>query len=254
MKTRHLLVILFAVFAIGIFSTQSYAKINPDTIVCLLNFDEGKGDVAKDSSGNGKDGTLMNGPKWVDGKFGKALEYDGKDDYVIVHIGTALQSLSLEAWVYPTEGGIVFVEEGQQALDGGWYDSHMEILGSGEVKVGFWTGAMQGISLGKISLGKWHNIVMTYNKGDNKISGYINGKLVESGALAKQNPGDLWYAIGARTATNMGDGTHFNGIIDKIAIYNVALSEADVKQNFESANAVSPSDKLTATWASIKTE
>lgn len=249
---KRTLMLGFVILFAGMLTTSSYARIDPDSIVCLLLFDEGNGDEAKDSSGNGKDGTLMNGPKWVDGKFGKALEFDGKDDYVIVHLGAAPQSITLEAWIYPTEGGIVFVEEGQQALDGGWYDSHMEILSSGEIKVGFWTGAEQGISLGKYGFNEWYNVVMTYNRGDNKISGYVNGELMESGTLTKQYPGILWYAIGARTATNLGDGTHFNGIIDKVAIYNVALSEADVKLNYQTASAVSSADKLTTTWANIK--
>ena len=145
--TRFTLVVISLIIISLMVANVSHAKIDKKDIMGMWLFDEGKGDTAKDSSGNKNDGTLMNDPKWVDGKNkpSKALEFDGKDDYVIVHIGAPPQSLSLEAWIYPTEGGIVFVEEGQQALDGGWYDSHMEILSSGEIKVGFWTGAEQGI-------------------------------------------------------------------------------------------------------------
>ena len=32
----------------------------------------------KDSSANGNDGELIGGPKWVKGKFGQGLEFDGK--------------------------------------------------------------------------------------------------------------------------------------------------------------------------------
>ena len=39
-------------------------------------FDEGQGDIAADSSGNGVDGELKGGPQWIEGKFGKALKYD----------------------------------------------------------------------------------------------------------------------------------------------------------------------------------
>jgi len=249
-----MLIGIVVLFIIGMLVSSSYAKIDPKTIVGMWLFDEGKGDIATDSSGNKNDGTLMNGPKWVDGKIkpGKALEFDGKDDYVIVHIGTPPQSFTLEAWIYPKEGGIVFVEEGQQALDGGWYDSHMEVHSDGEIKVGFWTGAEQGISLGKFSFNEWYNVVMTYDKNKNSIKGYVNGELMGSGTLVKQYPGDLWYAIGARTATNLGDGRYFTGIIDKSALYNVALSEDDVKQNYKTANAVFSAGKLATTWGSIK--
>jgi hypothetical protein len=50
----------------------------------LWTFDEGSGTLASDSSGNGHAGTL-NGPAWrstQDSK--KALEFDGKDDYVVI--------------------------------------------------------------------------------------------------------------------------------------------------------------------------
>lgn len=257
MKTRFLFFgVVVGLFTIGILANQVYAKIDPDTIVGMWLFDEGKGEKATDSSENGKDGTLMNGPTWVEGKASpsKALKFDGKDDYVIVHIGVPPQSFTLEAWIFPIEGGIVFVEEGQQGLDASWYDSHMEMHADGEIKVGFWTGAEQGISLGKYKLNNWYNVVMTYDKDKNSIKGYVDGELKESGTLTKQYPGDLWYAIGARTATNLGDARHFNGIIDNPTLYNVALSDADVKENFKTAFAVFSAGKLTKTWASVKAQ
>jgi len=255
MKVRYLLIGLVVIFVIGMLTTQSYAKIDPKSITGIWLFDEGNGDTVKDSSGNKLDGTLMNKPKWVDGrkKPSKALELDGSSSYVLVHIGPPPQSISIEAWIYPTDGGVVFAEEGQQGLDASWYDSHMEILSTGEFKVGFWTGAEQGISLGKFPLNNWYYVVMTYDKDNgNSIKGYVNAELIESGKLVKLYPGDLWYGIGAHTATNLGDGTYFDGIIDEAAVYNVALSADDIKLNFKTANAVFPAGKLTTTWASVK--
>ena len=40
-------------------------------------FDEKVGKKAEDVSGNGNDGKLIDGPKWVEGKFGSALEFGG---------------------------------------------------------------------------------------------------------------------------------------------------------------------------------
>ena len=42
--------------------------------------DETSGIVAYDSSGNGHDGNLTNGPTWTTGKIGGALSFDGFDD------------------------------------------------------------------------------------------------------------------------------------------------------------------------------
>jgi hypothetical protein len=64
------------------FAGLSYSKIDEGSIIGMWLFDEGEGDVAEDSSGNGNSGTLMNGPKWVEGKFGEALEFSGAGDYV----------------------------------------------------------------------------------------------------------------------------------------------------------------------------
>jgi hypothetical protein len=64
-----------------------------DGLVGAWKFDEGSGTIAYDSSGNNNHGTLYSGsnvcsnpptsgcPTWVDGKFGKALQFDGVDDY-----------------------------------------------------------------------------------------------------------------------------------------------------------------------------
>ena len=70
------------------FANLSYAKIDEASIIGMWLFDEGEGDVALDSSGNGNNGKLMNDPKWVEGKFGKALSCDGVDDYVDTELNT----------------------------------------------------------------------------------------------------------------------------------------------------------------------
>jgi hypothetical protein len=56
----------------------SSGRIDPKTFI------ERKGDIAIDSSENGNDGQI-NGAKWVDGKFGKALSFDGAVDEVAIY-------------------------------------------------------------------------------------------------------------------------------------------------------------------------
>jgi hypothetical protein len=41
-------------------------------------FDDGTGTIAADSSGNGNDGTFVQDPEWVAGKFGSGLLFDGQ--------------------------------------------------------------------------------------------------------------------------------------------------------------------------------
>ena len=59
-----------------LFVGNSFAKVKPETIVGIWLFDENVGNIAKDTSPNGKNnGILQEKPKWVQGKFGKALEF-----------------------------------------------------------------------------------------------------------------------------------------------------------------------------------
>jgi hypothetical protein len=98
-----------------IFTAQSNAKIDPKSIVGIWPFDEGQGNVAKDSSGKGNDGKLMGSPKWVGGKFGSALEFDGAKAYVDIGDNPALapttNKLTVVAWVFVKGAGKVSIVE-----------------------------------------------------------------------------------------------------------------------------------------------
>lgn len=70
----------------------------------LWYFDEGTGTTAYDSSGHVNHGTVYGGAVWTDGKVGKALEFDGVNDYVGVPDSNSLDiagKITLEAWIYP---------------------------------------------------------------------------------------------------------------------------------------------------------
>ena len=63
-------------------------------------FDEGEGDTAHDDTGPNY-GKIV-GPTWVAGKHGSALEFDGRDDYVLVKDCPELrvgQEFTIEAWI-----------------------------------------------------------------------------------------------------------------------------------------------------------
>ena len=59
------------------------AKEIADKLVAYWSFDEGSGNIANDQSSNGFHGTLHGDPEWVSGVKGKALKFDGVDDYLV---------------------------------------------------------------------------------------------------------------------------------------------------------------------------
>ena len=70
------------------------AEVGLEDAIGVWLFDEGKGEVAKDSSANGNDGELIGGPKWVKGKFGQGLEFDGKGTSVETESADKLTALN----------------------------------------------------------------------------------------------------------------------------------------------------------------
>lgn len=240
------------------FAGISSARIDLETCVGMWLFDEGKGDIVKDSSGNGNDGTLENGPKWVDGKFGKALEFDGADDYVEVAGSNSLElpALTLQAWVKVTEGARNAVLSYGEYLVLESYT--LEAPSLAEVRLRL-RNARDGTILdvkGSVPpSNKWIHVAATFDRTTGKV--YTDGKLdasattTESIGYGASNPRlfiGSWYGV----------ERWFTGLIDEVAIFNVALEEKDIQaimnQGLAEIAAVSPSGKLTTTWASIKAQ
>ena len=84
---------------------------------------------------------------------------------------------------------------------------------------------------------------------------FVNGNEVGTAAVNKEiddtdNP--VW--IG-----NEGyQSNHWGGMLDEVAIFNVALTENDIKSimtgGLSTATAVSPSGKIASTWGNIKAD
>ena len=74
-------------------------------LVAAYGFNEGAGSTVSDASGNGNHGT-RSGAQWTNsGRYGKALVFDGVNDWVTVSDAPSLDlttGMTLEGWVYPT--------------------------------------------------------------------------------------------------------------------------------------------------------
>ncbi|MCX6013468.1 MAG: hypothetical protein NTV30_08710, partial [Chloroflexi bacterium] len=100
---RHLITVCISLIVVSlIFVDVSNAKVDPASAIGAWLFDEGSGNKVKDSSKNGNDGKLT-GTKWVDGKFGKALDFNGSSDYVEIPDSDSLDvtnSIAIVAWIF----------------------------------------------------------------------------------------------------------------------------------------------------------
>lgn len=261
MKARCSLISVVVLFAAGVLTTSSYGEFDPETCVGVWLFDEGEGDIAADSSGKGNDGELIGGPAWVDGKFGSALEFDGASSYVSVPDSESLNpttAITLGAWIYPKgftdNGNGLLTKEGQYILGLNWPQ------GGNAQKLNLWLTIGSWIlfaSEDEVPADSWSHVAVTYDGSAKKL--YINGNLVDLGVF---NGADRQGEIGtsandiliAQGNTGVG-GQAFKGLIDEIAVFNVALTESDIKDfmtGWSFLLAVTPASKLTTTWAAIR--
>jgi hypothetical protein len=131
------------------------------SLVGYWTFDEGSGTIAKDYSGNGNNGTLINGPTWTTGKVGYALSFDGVDDYVQVNDSPSLKPkyITLIAWVGPrpnTNNGQIIskTETGNYSLG---YEG-------GSARGGFFVGGSYlNVTTPIPSITEWHFIAASYD-------------------------------------------------------------------------------------------
>ncbi len=258
-NVRISLVGVMAVFLL--IAPHGFADIDPDSITGMWLFDEGKGGVATDASENGNDGEI-HGAKWVDGKFGKALEFDGAGNWVEVpHSNTvgfkAGVSFTITCYFKGTRVAGALVgknyEDTSQVLP--WY---LLWNGGGDNKVTLYLRDSASTSFradGKTEIGddKWHFVVGRADADAGKASIWIDGEMeTETDFNAKDGygTGDGVFHIGRHY------DRYTDGVIDEVALFNVALEEEDIKflmeNGLETAAAVEPVNKLTTTWGRIK--
>ena len=97
---KHILLLLMlSVFVLGVTTTS---PCKPE-LIAAWSFDNDTADKIKDVSGNGHDGAGAN-TKIVDGKFGKAMEFDGESSQVEIPSEDSLNvdGVTVEAWVKPS--------------------------------------------------------------------------------------------------------------------------------------------------------
>lgn len=120
---------------------------------------------------------------------------------------------------------------------------------------GFYGNDLGGVTT--LSTGKWYSISWVYDFSANIRQIYVNGVLdsQDKPPSAYQANHTLW--IGRYYDLNRV----FNGLIDEVDVFNVALTEDDIKSIMKNGigkatgiAVVSPAGKLATTWAKIKAQ
>lgn len=228
-------------------------------LVLHLSFDEMKGDVVEDLSEFGNDATFKGKTQLVDGKFGKALDFDGASwGEIADHSSLDItDGITVEFWanLRPSAGGPGSDVQTGLEKGTGWKAGLYTLAAwyrDGSLLQFFDLPAdCRDLNIGdNIQDETWHFLAGTWDGTTIKlyIDGELNKELECKGTL---NPNDDPLFIGARGGTQR----FVNGALDEIKIYNYPLTEEELLTDMENPNAavVLPQDKLTTTWARIKT-
>jgi chitodextrinase len=217
---------------------------NPQ-LVAAYSFDEGAGSTVSDLSGHGNNGTVSS-PTWAQtGKFGRALVFNGATTLVSIPDSPALHltnGMSLEAWVNPSApaGGwrdIVYKGNDNYYLEASTANSAPGIgITAGTPATEVW-------GTTPLQVNTWTFLTATYDGATLRF--YVNGTQVGSAAhtgsiVTSTNPlqigGDSIY------------GQHFQGMIDEVRVYGVALTPGQIQADMATAvGTASPAVNLTPT-------
>jgi len=253
-------VMLTLLIAINLAAISCYA-IDPDTVVGIWMFDENKDKIILDSSGNNHNGEIKENVKCAKGKFDSAIEQLGQSNsYAVIPHDDALslKTFSITAWVNLVDRGAyqALVEKGE--VQGDVRNYYLAVTPEGQLYGGFkgdnsWNSVLADV----VADENWHHAAVTYDM--KQILVYLDGKSfttvsigVAGGIDPLQNEASVTIGV-----TNVNGGEPAQGTIDEVAIFNSALSEADIKSIMQNGLAqsvlvVEPGKKLAATWGSIK--
>jgi T5SS/PEP-CTERM-associated repeat protein len=194
-------------------------------------FDEGVGTNAADSSGNGNDGTLINGPTWVTGILSNALSFDGSSyQYVQVQpTATVNGTFTVAAWLLPLD------PQAYMTAFSTWNGSYDVGFDFGLVNGNTITCEIIDPSYGLLptsnpnypyTTGTWYHIACVVTPTNYTI--YANSAVVGSGnySLAAPSLYDTDHPI--TIGSFAGWYNLFNGSIDDVRVYSRALPAGEV--------------------------
>lgn len=243
----------------------SFADIPQTALVGAWLFDEGNGQTARDTTGKSGNGTLMNGTKWVDGKSGKAIYFDGKDGYVEIKLPEIFNdipknSFTIAYWinVHDISGnGTTWTRVLEVRYDSTNYLQFVIQINSGELGINIMSDSVESTVIVSpvIEADKWYHVAGVWDASKKTMSLYLDGVIQAGKGTSPASPGDK-KAINIGRRSDGNADTYFDGTIDDFAILNVALAEGDIKSLMNNGLKfyadVSSLDKLANTWGNLK--
>ena len=185
----------------------------------------------KDYSGEEKDATNY-GAVFVEGKNGKALNFDGENTYVYAPVNinpTPMPQMTMTAWVKAGDSENIRLAI---SSDNGGYDRAMG-MDNRQGGQGWSCFAGNGKILGyhPVAVDEWTFLAAVYNQNVGTVKLFVDGSVYEKKAKIVGGGNDF-ILIGANGSTKL-QREFFMGVIDEVKIYDYALSDKELNSLYE---------------------
>jgi hypothetical protein len=210
-----------------------------EDMISHWKFDEGEGSIAHDSEGT-NDGTIY-GAAWATGQIEGALSFDGMDDYVnVIDSDGSLDienNITITAWIRLNDLSDYYFIVGKQPTGTSreFYPGNYEFrtrptngcldfnhqTGTGDYEHSSYT------STSGIEAGTWHHVSVSLVEGGN-VNFYVDG--APAGTVPQSGTFGLINDEPVRIGTRKDGWSYFNGLIDDVRIYDIALSAEEIQE------------------------
>ena len=217
---RKLICLISFIFLLGL-AGQTRADL-----VAHWTLDEGAGTIAHDFTGNGHDGTIGGTAKWVIGKSGGALDFDGSSTYIDMDDEVVRGTWSLALWLKPRD--IPYTTDYYAVMHtDAWAPGtmHLHLRNTTSLLNADFNAGPDVTSTTVLQADEWYHAVVTVtDEGGDFGQMYINGVLEDSAEGG--GGGNFLGPLNFGAWTN--NQRFYHGVMDDIRIYDHVLAEAEV--------------------------
>ncbi|OMH31373.1 hypothetical protein BGP79_10185 [Tersicoccus sp. Bi-70] len=220
------------------------ARVFQDSPDLFWRLGENGGTTAADSGPAGSPGTYSgNGLTFgqtgaVAGTSNSAVAFDGSSG----ELGSnatwdSPSTYSLETWFNTgtTVGGKLIGFGSSPNGNSGSYDRHVYMQDDGRLVYGVWTGQANTITTPTAyNDSRWHHVVATQGSDGMKL--YVDGQLIDTNPQTQAQPYSGYWRVGNDTTWG-SSSSHFNGLLDEVAVYSAVLPASSVSARSPRASA-----------------
>ncbi|WP_406685501.1 hypothetical protein N1F78_07220 [Seonamhaeicola sp. MEBiC1930] len=165
-----------------------------------------------------------------------AIDFDGVDDYLNGNsIIDGLSNVTIMAWIkIDAEND----SASKNTIAGEDIACRLFVEDGNEIEFSIRTtaGTLNTLSAGEINYGEWHHVAGVFSSTTGKQTIYLDGEVIEtdtnSGNIGQTiDPSSDWtgdFEIG-RISSSIVDRQYFDGEIDEVRIFNVALTDSQIQ-------------------------